>query len=121
MRAVRCSWKSPAHLRPMQPYGQERFWTLGWQCLLDMMPLFERLSQAIGVPEEGSSLDAMYRDMPAKNYSSGLLHRVPEQLAVVELIGVLRSDWGKPVRIAETLRRIDRPFHFPVHPFAPSR
>ena len=65
----------------------------------------------------------MYRDMYAKNYSSDLLQRVPEQLAVVELTGVLRSDRGKPVRIAETLRRIDRRPAFPFscldHPFVP--
>lgn len=98
-------------------------WALGWQCLPDMMPLFERLSQAIGGPEEGRALAAMYRDMPAKNFSSDLLQRVPEKLAVVELPGVLWSDWGKPERITETLRRIDRRPAFPLEclgrPFAP--
>ncbi len=61
--------------------------------------------------------------MPAKNFSSDLLQRVPEQLAVVELTGVLWSDWGKPERIAETLRRIDRRPAFPLtcldRPFVP--
>ena len=98
-------------------------WTLGWQCLPDMMPLFERLSQAIGGPEEGRALEAIYRDMPAKNFSSDLLQRVPERLAVIELTGVLWSDWGKPERITETLRRIDRQPSFPLscldRPFAP--
>jgi len=98
-------------------------WTLGWQCLPDMMPLFERLSQAIGGPEEGRALEAIYRDMPAKNFSSDLLQRVPEKLAVVELNDVLWSDWGKPERITETLRRIDRRPAFPLtcldHPFVP--
>jgi len=98
-------------------------WTLGWHCLPDMMPHFERLSQAIGGPEEGRALEAIYQDMPAKNFSSDLLQRVPEQLAVVELTGVLWSDWGKPERIAETLRRIDRQPAFPLtcleHPFVP--
>lgn len=98
-------------------------WNLGWQCFPDMMPLFERLSQAIGGPEEGRVLETIYRDMPAKNFSSDLLQRVPEQLAVVELSGVLWSDWGKPERIAETLRRIDRRPAFPLtcleHPFVP--
>lgn len=98
-------------------------WTLGRQCLPDMMPLFEQLSQAIGGPEEGRVLEAIYRDMPAKNFSSDLLQRVPEQLAVVELTGVLWSDWGKPERIAETLRRIDRRPAFPLtcldRPFVP--
>jgi len=101
----------------------ELLWTLGRQCLPDMMPLFERLSQAIGGPEEGRVLEAIYRDMPAKNFSSDLLQRVPEQLAVVELTGVLWSDWGKPERIAETLRRIDRRPAFPLtcldRPFVP--
>ena len=98
-------------------------WTLGWHCLPDMMPRFERLSQAIGGPEEGRALEAIYQAMPAKNFSSDLLQRVPEQLAVVELTGVLWSDWGKPERIAETLRRIDRQPAFPLtcleHPFVP--
>jgi len=98
-------------------------WRLGWQCLPDMMPLFERLSQAIGGPGEGRALEAIYRDMPAKNFSSDLLQRVPEQLAVVELTGVLWSDWGKPERITEALRRIDRRPAFPLtcldYPFVP--
>jgi len=101
----------------------ELLWTLGWQCLPDMMPLFERLSQAIGEPQEGQALEAIYRDMPAKNFSSDLLQRVPEKLAIVELTGVLWSDWGKPERIAETLRRINRQPAFPLtcldHPFVP--
>jgi mannose-1-phosphate guanylyltransferase len=98
-------------------------WTLGWQCVPDMMPLFERLSEAIGGPEEGRVLEAIYRDIPAKNFSSDLLQRVPEKLAVIELTGVLWSDWGKPERIAETLRRIDRRPAFPLtcldRPFVP--
>jgi len=98
-------------------------WNLGWQCFPDMMPHFERLSQAIGGLEEGRVLDTIYRDMPVKNFSYDLLQRVPEQLAVVELTSVLWSDWGKPQRIAETLRRIDRRPAFPLacldHPFTP--
>jgi mannose-1-phosphate guanylyltransferase len=98
-------------------------WTVGWQCVPDMMPLFERLSQAIGGPEEGRALNVIYRDMPAKNFSSDLLQRIPGKLAVVELTGVLWSDWGKPERIAETLRRIDRRPAFPLscldRPFVP--
>ena len=101
----------------------ELLWTLGWQCLPDLMPLFERLSQAIGSPEEGRALEAIYHDMPTKNFSSDLLQRVPEQLAVVKLTGVLWSDWGKPERITETLRRIDRRPAFSLacldRPFAP--
>jgi len=98
-------------------------WTLSWHCVPEMMPLFERLSQAIGGPEEGRALEAIYRDMPVKNFSSDLLQRVPEKLAVVDLTGVLWSDWGKLERIAEMLRRIDRRLAFPLtcldRPFVP--
>ena len=98
-------------------------WTLGWQCLPDMMPLFEQLSRAIGGPDEGRVLEEIYRNMPAKNFSSDLLQHVPKHLALIELSGVLWSDWGKPARIAESLRRIDRRPAFPLscldRPFAP--
>jgi mannose-1-phosphate guanylyltransferase len=101
----------------------ELLWSLGWQCVPEMMPRFERLGQAIGGPEEGRVLESIYRDMPAKNFSSGLLQRVPEKLALIELTGVLWNDWGKPERIAETLRRIDRQPAFPLtcldRPFVP--
>ena len=87
------------------------------------MPLFERLSRAVGGPHETTVLKSMYEDMPVKSFSSDLLQRVPERLAIVELNGVLWSDWGKPERIAETLRRIDRRPSFPLtclgRPFVP--
>ena len=98
-------------------------WKLGWQCLPDMMQRFEQLGQAIGGSEETRLLNAMYHDLPMHNLSSDLLQRVPDRLAVIELTGVLWSDWGKPERIAETLRRIDRRPAFPLtcldHPFVP--
>jgi mannose-1-phosphate guanylyltransferase len=98
-------------------------WSLGRQCFPDMMPLFESLSKAIGKPEEGYLLETIYRAMPARNFASDLLQLVPENLAVVELAGVLWNDWGKPERITETLRRIDRSPAFPLQcldrPFAP--
>lgn len=98
-------------------------WRRGRQCLPDIMPLFERLSQAVDGPEEGRALAAVYRNMSAKKFSSDLLQRVPDTLAVVELADVLGSDWDKRERIAETLRRIDRRPAFPLtcldRPFVP--
>ena len=98
-------------------------WELGWQCFPDMMPHFERLSHSIGTSQEVRTLDEMYRDMPARNFSSELLRQVPDQVAVIEMNGVLWSDWGKPERIVRTLRRIGRQPAFPLaclsHPFVP--
>ena len=92
----------------------QMLWRLGWDCFPEMMSLFERLCKAIGGPKEGNVLDAIYRVMPTRNFSSGLLHRVPEQMAVIQLSGVLWSDWGKPERIVETLRKIGKQPAFPL-------
>ena len=86
----------------------QKMWELGWQCFPEMMPLFEQLCEVIGGPEEGKVLDAIYRVMPVRNFSSGLLQRVPEHVAMIKMTGVLWSDWGKPERIVETLRKIDK-------------
>ena len=79
-----------------------------------MMPLFERLTPAWDTPDEGSLLAAAYRKMPVYNFSSHLLQRLPEQVAVMELTGVC-DDWGKPEQISETIRRIGKTPAFPLH------
>lgn len=91
----------------------ETLWRLGWQCLPEMMQLFEELARAIGSSVEARGLQAIYRRMPSRNFSSELLQRVPEQTAMIELGDVLWSDWGKPQRIAATLERIGKQPAFP--------
>ena len=101
----------------------ETLWELGWQCFPDLMRFFEGLSQAIGTPQEKQALDAIYREMPVYHFSSAVLQHAPERVAVIETKGVLWSDWGKPERIANTLRQIGRQPIFPLEclerPFAP--
>lgn len=101
----------------------ETFWQLGRQCFPDLMKRFERLGRAIGTSEEARVMDAIYQDMPARNFSSDLLQQVPDRVAVTELTNALWSDWGRPERIADALRRIDRTPAFPLEalssPFAP--
>ena len=92
----------------------QKLWELGWQCFPEMMPLFDRLCGAIGSSEEGKVLDVIYRGMPERNFSSGLLQRVPEHVAMIQLNGVLWSDWGKPERIVETLLKIGKQPAFPL-------
>ena len=79
-----------------------------------MRNLFEQLGAAIGTPGEKHLLDAIYQVMPACNFSSGLLARAVDQVAVIELDEVLWSDWGKPERIADTLHRIGKQPAFPA-------
>lgn len=101
----------------------ETLWELGRRWMPDVVERFARLGAAMEQPEEASVLEEISRGMPRRNLSSDLLQRAPDRVAVLELAGVLWSDWGRPERIAETLRRIDRPPAFPLeclpHPFAP--
>lgn len=83
----------------------ETLWKLGWQCIPEMMPLFERLGNAIGTSYEGTVLEAIYRVMPAWNFSSHLLARATDHLAVLQMAGVSWSDWGCPERIFEDIHR----------------
>lgn len=101
----------------------DTFWQLGRLCFPDLMERFERLGRAIGTSEEARVMEAIYRDMPLKNFSADLLQQAPDRVAVTELMDTLWSDWGRPERIAEALRRIDRTPAFPLNalgsPFAP--
>ena len=83
-------------------------WRLGWSCLPEMMPMFECLDRAIGTPGEAMVLESIYRVMPSRNFCTDLLQRVPEQVAVLPLTGVLWCDWGRPERIADSLRAIGK-------------
>ena len=101
----------------------DTLWELGWQCFPELMERFERLRRAIGTSEEAQVLEAIYETMPVKNFSSDLLQQVSGRVAVTELTNALWSDWGRPERIAEALRRIGRTPAFPLEalssPFAP--
>lgn len=101
----------------------ETLWQLGWQYFPDLMASFEQLRAALGTQREGRILDEIYHDMPAHHFFSGLVQRVPERTVVIEMNGVLWSDWGKPEWITHTLRRIGRQPAFPLgclsRPFVP--
>ena len=101
----------------------DTLWQLGRQCFPDLMERFDRLGRTIGTSEEARVMETIYHNMPIRNFSSDLLQRVSDRVAVTELRNVLWSDWGRPERIADALRRIDRTPAFPLEalssPFAP--
>ena len=92
----------------------ETIWRLGWRCVPELMPMFERIAAVIGSPQQKAVIDAVYQAMPARDFSSHVLQRAPDQLAVIEMNGVTWSDWGKAERIVETLRRIGKQPAFPL-------
>ena len=91
----------------------ETLWRLGWKCMPEVMERFEQLEKVIGTSQEGPMLREIYQDMPRRNFSSDLLACVPDSIGVIELKGVLWSDWGRPERIADTLRAIGKTPTFP--------
>ncbi|HET7853674.1 MAG TPA: sugar phosphate nucleotidyltransferase [Candidatus Methylomirabilis sp.] len=81
-------------------------------CIQKMLPdLWERfqvIRGALGTTREEIVVEEAYRKMPAVNISRHLLERIPGQLGVVPVKGVLWSDWGDERRIFETLGRIGK-------------
>lgn len=73
-----------------------------------------RLKGAIGTPRESQILHAIYQDMPHRNFSLNLLHRIPDRVGVIEMNDVLWSNWERPERIVETLRFLGKAPVFPT-------
>lgn len=90
-------------------------WELGWHCVPEIMPLFDKLSRVIGTSQEGYILDLIYQEMPKRNFSFDLLQKIPNRIAVIEVKEVLWSDWGHPERVISTLRQIGKAPRFPEH------
>lgn len=80
------------------------FWNLAERCLPEMVRRFETLNE---LPDSlhSPSLHSVYRDMPSCDLSSGLLEKASDALLVMELEDNTWSDWGRPHRILESLRR----------------
>ena len=94
----------------------ETLWRLGWKCFPEVMEQFKRLEEVIGTPDEIPTLEAIYGQMPTRNFSSDLIQKVPDSIGVIELKDVQWSDWGRPERILETLQSMGKdtsPFQTP--------
>ena len=91
----------------------EALWALGWRCLPEIMPAFVRLREALRAGCDDAVLEDIYRTLPSRDFSSDLLQRAADRLRVLEMNGVWWSDWGRPERILETLRALERPAAFP--------
>jgi mannose-1-phosphate guanylyltransferase len=89
-------------------------WKLGTKVLPSMMGLFETFMLAVGRPKESQVLESLYETMPKRNFSVDFLEHVLHKVSVLDVKDVLWSDWGRPKRIAQSLRRIGRAPAFPV-------
>ncbi|HXV62023.1 MAG TPA: sugar phosphate nucleotidyltransferase [Vicinamibacteria bacterium] len=82
------------------------FWSLAWRQIPEIMPFYTLLREAVGRPAEAETLNFIYEMMPGRDFSRHVLQKAPGELAVLPLRDVLWSDWGRPERIADTLRAI---------------
>lgn len=83
-------------------------WSLGQRCFPEMISRLESFTAGIGHGDEEADLDALYQQLSHHDFSSELLEVFPQKIAVLELNGVLWSDWGRRERILESLAVIGR-------------
>ncbi len=69
---------------------------------------FERMRAAIGAERESSVIEREYAQMEGATLSRGVFEKSPAKMAVIEVRGVLWSDWGSGDRILTTLKRIGK-------------
>ena len=71
---------------------------------------FEPIQNAIGTADERSVIEEVYRELPAVNFSKGVLERLPfaqgSSLVVLPVPGVTWTDWGTHDRLSSTLRQL---------------
>ena len=89
-------------------------WRLGKQILPDVIEKFESFGplrsghQGKGKRKERAAIAKLYRSIPGFDFSSTFLTQAAGQCAVMPLQGILWSDWGRPERVFDSLRRIGR-------------
>lgn len=89
-------------------------WKLGRRVLPAMMGLFENFLPAVGESREARVLDELYKTMPRHNFSRDVLERVAHTISAFNVRDVLWSDWGRPKRIVQSLRKIGKVPAFPT-------
>jgi mannose-1-phosphate guanylyltransferase len=90
-------------------------WRLGKQILPEVIDKFESFGPLHPADtgkssrrEQRAAIAKLYRSIPAFDFSSALLTQATGHCAVMPLQGILWSDWGRPERVFDSLRRIGR-------------
>jgi mannose-1-phosphate guanylyltransferase len=86
----------------------EAIWDAAAATMPELVARFASLRTAIGTSDERRVLEAIYRAMPAHNFSRAVLECLPGLIGVMELKEVTWSDWGRPERIAATLQALGK-------------
>ncbi|GMV94869.1 MAG: hypothetical protein AMXMBFR82_46470 [Candidatus Hydrogenedentota bacterium] len=97
------------------------FWRLGWQLLPQMMERIHNLRQVLrgvgsgGVTsrQEAAALHDVFVGMRSYDFSRDLLQRAAGWTKSVTMDGVEWCDWGRPERVAATLKQLELRPAFP--------
>jgi mannose-1-phosphate guanylyltransferase len=85
----------------------DAFWSLGRSAEPHLIDILDCFVPLVGTPDETDAIEYIYRAYLPVNFSTDMLGRAPQQLAVIEVDGVEWSDWGRPehVEMVLALRR----------------
>ena len=104
----------------------DTLWRLGQRLLPEMMRPFDallgELRWSLGKPSStgiARAINRAYHRMPHADFSRDLVQRCPEAALVLPLGNVEWSDWGRPERVAESLRRLGKKPAFPTREALP--
>lgn len=87
---------------------QHTLWNLGLKTIPDVMTLADEYGKVCNSPQEMSAMDEIYSKLPSCNFSKQVLEKIPQDIAVMEMDGILWSDWGRQERIERTLLKIGK-------------
>ncbi len=80
--------------------------------ILQTLPLlylaFQSIRPVLGTVFEEKTVESLYRDLPALEFSERVLAAAPRNLAVLPVDGVEWSDLGGPRRVLAVRKRLDR-------------
>lgn len=79
-----------------------------------MLGRFDALLPELGRSGETEAVARAYRAMERVNFSRDIAEPAAGRMVALPMDGVFWSDWGRPQRIAETLKRIGKPHTFPA-------
>jgi mannose-1-phosphate guanylyltransferase len=81
----------------------DALWSFGRSAEPKLIEILDCLVSLVGTSDESDAIDYIYRAYPPVAFSTDILERRPQQVAVIELDGVDWSDWGRPERVETVL------------------
>jgi mannose-1-phosphate guanylyltransferase len=100
------------------------FWAKGKHFLPNYFDSFEsfllRLQHNLKKGMSKSSIQRLFQNIPAFDFSNSILTRAARESVVLPLEDIIWNDWGRPERVFSTLREISRePRFLPPQDFLP--